>query len=135
VWSTCARITDTANGIRIGKPIANTTVYILDAQSNLCPIGFQANCALEALGSRSATGTGPSLPPSASSRTRSSATPRGPRSTAAVTAPAGAMTVRSKHLGRLDFQIKLRGFRIEAGEIEAGIAQHPARPRGRGHRP
>ena len=39
VWSTCARITDTANGITIGKPIANTTVYILDAQKNLCPIG------------------------------------------------------------------------------------------------
>ena len=39
VWSTCARITDTSNGISIGKPIANTTVYILDAQNNLCPIG------------------------------------------------------------------------------------------------
>src|SRR5205814_8897749 len=30
------------------------------------------------------------------------------------------------HLGRLDFQVKLRGFRIEVGEIEAGITQHPA---------
>ena len=39
VWSTCARITDTSNGISIGKPIANTTVYILDAHKNLCPIG------------------------------------------------------------------------------------------------
>ena len=41
VWSTCARITDTSNGITIGKPIANTTVYILDAQqeplSHRCP--------------------------------------------------------------------------------------------------
>jgi amino acid adenylation domain-containing protein len=29
-------------------------------------------------------------------------------------------------LGRLDFQVKLRGFRIEMGEIEAVLSQHPA---------
>jgi amino acid adenylation domain-containing protein len=28
-------------------------------------------------------------------------------------------------LGRVDFQIKLRGHRIEAGEIEASLSQHP----------
>jgi len=50
VWSTCARITDTANGIRIGKPIANTTVYILDAQSNLCPIGVPGELCIGGVG-------------------------------------------------------------------------------------
>ena len=37
VWSTCARVADTANGISIGRPIANTTVYVLDAQQEPLP--------------------------------------------------------------------------------------------------
>jgi amino acid adenylation domain-containing protein len=39
VWSTCARITDASKAITIGKPIANTRVWIMDAHKNLCPIG------------------------------------------------------------------------------------------------
>src|SRR5882762_8394060 len=39
VWSTCARVSDTSHGITIRTPIANTTVRIIDAHGNLCPIG------------------------------------------------------------------------------------------------
>src|SRR5205814_692029 len=31
-----------------------------------------------------------------------------------------------EYLGRADFQVKVRGQRLELGEIEAGLLQHPA---------
>jgi len=125
VWSTCARITDTANGIRIGKPIANTTVYIVDAHRNLCPIGVPGELCIGGVGVTLGYWNRPEL-----TAERFIADP--------FSATVGATLYRTgdrarwrndgtlEHLGRLDFQIKLRGFRIEAGEIEAGIAQHPA---------
>ncbi|HJV53960.1 MAG TPA: amino acid adenylation domain-containing protein, partial [Noviherbaspirillum sp.] len=38
VWSTCWRVRD-AQAIRIGRPIANTSVWVLDEQRRPCPIG------------------------------------------------------------------------------------------------
>jgi amino acid adenylation domain-containing protein len=125
VWSTCARVSDTANGITIGKPIANTSVYILDAQNNPCPIGVPGELCIGGDGVTLGYWNRPEL-------TAERFIPD-PFSTAP-----GARLYRTgdrarwrndgtlEHLGRLDFQVKLRGYRIELGEIEAGISQHPA---------
>jgi amino acid adenylation domain-containing protein len=124
VWSTCARIIDTSNGITIGKPIANTTVYILDAQSNLCPIGVPGELCIGGVGVTLGYWRRPELTADRFIPDPFSATP-------------GATLYRTgdrarwrndatlEHLGRLDFQVKLRGFRIELGEIEAVLAEHP----------
>jgi len=124
VWSTCARITDTSNGISIGKPIANTTVYILDAQSNLCPIGVPGELCIGGVGVTLGYWNRPELTAERFIPDPFSATP-------------GATLYRSgdrarwcndgtlEHLGRLDDQAKVRGFRIELGEIEAVLAEHP----------
>jgi amino acid adenylation domain-containing protein len=124
VWSTCARITDTSNGISIGKPIANTTVYILDAQSNLCPIGVPGELCIGGVGVTLGYWNRPELTAERFIPDPFSATP-------------GATLYRSgdrarwcndgtlEHLGRLDDQAKMRGFRIELGEIEAVLAEHP----------
>ena len=129
VWSTCARITDTRKGITIGKPIANTTVRILDSRRHLCPVGVPGELCIGGEGVALGYWNRPDL----------TAERFIPDPFAVASEGAGAARLyrtgdrarwRSdgtlEHLGRLDDQIKLRGFRIEAGEIEAGIAQHPA---------
>jgi amino acid adenylation domain-containing protein len=125
VWSTCARITDTANGIRIGKPIANTTVYILDAHRNLCPIGVAGELCIGGAGVTLGYWRRPELTAERFIADPFSATPR-----ATLYRTGDRARWRSEgtleHLGRLDFQIKIRGYRIELGEIQASIARHPA---------
>jgi len=124
VWSTCARVTDTANGISIGKPIANTTVCILDAHRNLCPIGVPGEMHIGGAGVTLGYWNRPELTAERFIPDPFSATP-------------GARLYRTgdrarwrndgtlEHLGRLDDQVKVRGFRIEPGEIEAVLAEHP----------
>jgi amino acid adenylation domain-containing protein len=125
VWSTCARITDTSNGITIGKPIANTTVRILDARKNLCPIGVHGELCIGGAGVALGYWNRPELtaecfiPDPFGATTEARLYRTGDR---ARWRNDGTL----EHLGRLDGQIKLRGFRIEPGEIEAVIARHPS---------
>ncbi len=125
VWSTCARITDTSNGITIGKPIANTTVYVLDAHKSLCPIGVPGELCIGGAGVARGYWNRPELTAERFLPDPFSSTP-------------GATFYRTgdrarwrndgtlEHLGRLDDQVKLRGFRIELGEIEAVLCEHPS---------
>jgi amino acid adenylation domain-containing protein len=124
VWSTCARITDTANGITIGQPIANTTVYILDAQQNLCPIGVPGELCIGGAGVALGYWNRPAL-------TAERFIPDPFRSSPGATLYRTGDRARRRHdgrlehLGRLDDQVKVRGFRIELAEVEANLAEHP----------
>ncbi len=122
VYSTAGRVTD-AKDITIGRPIANTAVWILDRRMQPCPIG--------ALGEIHIGGDGVSL-----------GYLNRPELTKEQFVPdpfvPGARLYRTGDLGRVredgrvdcvgrtDFQVKVRGFRIELGEIEARMADHPA---------
>ena len=125
VWSTCTRVTSTSNGITIGKPIANTTVRILDARKNLCPIGVPGELFIGGEGVSLGYWNRPEL-----TAERFIPDPFNTTPGAKLYGTGDHARWRNdgtiEHLGRLDSQIKLRGFRIELGEIESVIAQHPA---------
>ena len=115
---------NTTYSVPIGRPIANTEIYILDQNLQPVPIGIPgelhiggAGLARGYLNRKQLTNekfiSNP-IPSSKSSRLYKTGD-------LARYLPDGNI----EFLGRIDYQVKIRGFRIELGEIEAVLAQHP----------
>jgi amino acid adenylation domain-containing protein len=111
--------------VPIGKPLANLTLYVLDRNLNLLPVGVPGEICVAGVG----VGAGYWR---AEEKTRESFVPNpydlGGRAPMIYRTgdlgrwlPDGNLEM----LGRIDQQVKLRGFRIELGEIESIVAQHP----------
>jgi amino acid adenylation domain-containing protein len=124
VWSTCTRLTDKAAGITIGKPIANTTARILDARMNLCPIGVPGELFIGGTGLSQGYWLQPELTADRFIRDPFGEAP-GDRLYRTGDRARWRADGSIEHLGRMDRQVKLRGFRIEPAEIETVLAQHP----------
>ncbi|MGW8720896.1 amino acid adenylation domain-containing protein [Streptomyces althioticus] len=121
VWSTAAEITDPA-GIHLGDPVDNTGVYVLD--DRLRPVAPGVPGELYLSGSGLARGY---LRQPGRTAERFVADPFGVAGSLMYRTgdivrrtPAG----RLEYVGRGDQQVKLRGFRIETGEIEAVLTAH-----------
>jgi amino acid adenylation domain-containing protein len=124
VWSTCALVEDPDRGISIGTPIANTTVWIVDAQGQPCPLGVPGELCIGGDGVTLGYLGRPDL-----TAERFIADPFSDRPGAKLYRTGDRARWRAdgtlEHLGRLDFQVKVRGYRIELGEIEAALAACP----------
>ena len=127
VWSTCTRVVDPGQGISIGAPIANTTVWILDARNQPCPAGVAGEICIGGRGVSLGYLNRPELTAEKFIDDVLSS-PFGANE--GIAAPKLYRTGdrgrwlgdgNLEHLGRLDFQVKVRGHRIELGEIDIAL--------------
>jgi natural product biosynthesis luciferase-like monooxygenase protein len=128
IWSSTYRVDAVpagATAIPIGRPIANTQLYILDEQLQPVPVGTPGELFIGGDGVVRGYLFRPEL-----TAERFIADPFSDRPGArlyrtgdlARYLPDGNI----EFLGRLDHQVKIRGHRIELGEIEAALGAHPA---------
>ncbi|MGW2633513.1 amino acid adenylation domain-containing protein [Streptomyces chattanoogensis] len=125
IWSTAARIeAHNQDGTPpIGRPIANTRAYVLDSRLRPVPPGVTADLYLAGEGVARGYHGQPGL-----TAERFTADPFGqPGSRMYRTGDRvqwshdGQLTF----VGRADGQVKVRGYRIEPSDVEAGLARHP----------
>jgi amino acid adenylation domain-containing protein len=123
IWSTLHEVQDAERPIPLGRPIANTQVYILDRYRQPTPVGVPGELHIGGDGVTRGYLNRPEL-----TAERFIPDPFSARPCARLYAtgdlarylPDGTI----EFLGRIDNQVKVRGFRIELGEIETLLERH-----------
>jgi amino acid adenylation domain-containing protein len=124
IWSTIGRITDGSAAITIGRPIANTRTFILDQSGAPAPIGVAGELCIAGEGVARGYRNRPDLTAERFvSLSLSDDSVERVYRTGDMARLRGDGTI--EFLGRRDHQVKVRGYRVELGEIEAVLADIP----------
>jgi amino acid adenylation domain-containing protein len=124
IWSSVERIEPGERVLTIGRPVANTQLYVVDKAGQPVSIGVPGEIWIGGEGISLGYHCRPELtakrfvPDRFSGRAGAKLYRTGDLG---CWMPDG----RLQHLGRIDNQVKIRGFRIELGEIEATLNAHP----------
>ncbi len=116
--------TDVPRNVPIGKPIMNTSIFILDSQSQLTPIGVIGEIAIGGIGVSKGYVNREDL-------TRQKYIPnpfsKGENNFIYKTGDLGRWLPDGnlEYFGRVDHQVKVRGYRIELEEVEAALTGSP----------
>jgi amino acid adenylation domain-containing protein len=125
VWSTSHKLAGPADVVPIGRPIANTQIYLLDDERQLVPIGAVGELYIGGAGVARGYWKREEL-----TAERFVANPFSDQPDDRLYRTGDFARYRAdgtiEFLGRADQQVKIRGFRIELGEIETALGMHPA---------
>jgi len=125
IWSSIHRVSGESDGVPIGRPIANTQLHVLDAQMRLVPVGIPGELYIGGRGVVRGYWQRPEQ-----SAERFVADPFADEPGARLYRTGDVVRRRAdgviEFLGRVDHQVKIRGHRVELGEIEAALCRHPS---------
>jgi surfactin family lipopeptide synthetase A len=121
-YTTLYRFSNSKRKVLIGKPLANTQIYIVDRNIKMVPMGHSGEICIS--GDKLAKGY---LHKEELTREKFISNPFG-EGRLYKTGDLGRWTDTGdlECLGRIDRQVKIRGFRIELGEIEENIRHFPS---------
>lgn len=122
IWSTVHRVSREDDPIPIGRPVANTSLYVLDENLKRVPVGITGELFIG----------GECLSPGYLFRddlTHERFVPDPFEENSLIYRTGDQVRFTNagtlEYIGRLDNQVKIRGFRIEPGEIESILETHP----------